>query len=152
MSKISKWLLPILILIYTAFNSKELINAWINAPLDWLGWLPFTVWLLPLCFVGRSNIHYPFLWIAVIFSLLGDMSSLNALRYLGFSSAIAAWAPLSWGTVVWWISSVAWMPAFGWFGSRLFPENVLTARFLVVALSIVCFIFANKKERSKTNA
>lgn len=123
----------------------ELINAWAKAPLDWLGWLPFVVWLFPLIFAGTKEVNTPFLWGAVIFSLLGNIASLNALRYLGFSSAIAAWVPLSWGTCVWWACSVAWMPAFGWLGSRLFPEYVLIARFLAVGLGVVCAIVANKR-------
>lgn len=146
MRNLSNWLLPILILLYTAFNSLELLNAWANAPLDWLGWLPFVVWLLPLIIVGRKEAHSLFLWGAVIFSLLGNIASLNALRYLGFSSAIAAWVPFSWGTCVWWACSVAWMPSFGWLGSRLFPEYVLIARFLVVGIAVACAIVANRRK------
>lgn len=144
MTKNSKWLLPVLILFYTAYNSMELLNAWVKAPLDWFGWAPFLVWLPPLIFIGRRKAQPLFLWMAVIFSLSGNLVSLNALRYLGFSSAIAAWAPFSWGTWVWWACSVSWMPAFGWLGSRLFPEHVLIVRFLFVGVAAACVIMANR--------
>jgi len=152
MKRISNYLLPLAILAYTAFNSRELIKAWLYAPLDWLGWLPFVIWLIPLFVVWRGKNHPAFLWGAVGATLLGNLASFNALRYAGFSAAIASWAPFTWGTVAWWAGSIAWMPAFGWLGSRYFPDYLFTGRLVVTAIAVACYFIANQKRTGRSDA
>lgn len=152
MNRIFKYLLPLAVLAYTAFNSRELIKAWLFAPLDWMGWFPFIIWFVPLFFVWRKGCHPFFLWVAVGATALGNLASFNALRYAGFSAALAAWAPFTWGTVVWWTASIAWMPAFGWLGSRYFPDHLLAGRLALTAIALVCFLISNRKKTGRINA
>ncbi len=141
-----RWLLPIAILLYSSWNARELVNAWIYAPLDSFGWLPFLIWLVPVGVNGKKPETSVFLWMALILTLLGNLGSLNALKYLGFSSAIAALLPFSWATVIWWACSIGWMPAFGWFGSHYFPDSLFISRCIITGISSLLLIFIMKRK------
>jgi hypothetical protein len=138
-NRISQYFLPLAIVIYTLWNSRELFQVWLFAAMDWMGWLPFLIWLSPLWVIAR-NAHPLFLWIALMSSILGNAASFNALKYLGLASAIAAFAPMSAGTVAWWLCSLSWMPAFGWLGTRYFPEHLLLVRFTLACLSVLILL------------
>lgn len=144
-TNVFKWILPLTVLVYTFWNALELVNAWIYAPWDLFGWLPFLIWLIPVFIIKNKRQNSFFLWIALGLTLLGNLGSLNAFRYFGFSSAIAFFVPFSWVTIFWWVCSVGWMPAFGWLGSHYFSEYVFITRCLLVGTASLFFLLFEKR-------
>jgi hypothetical protein len=149
MIKKNHLLLSFAILIYSAFNSLELIQAWKKAPFEKHVWILFLIWLTPLVWTlgnFRNNVNHTFynplfLGIAIFFTFLGVIVSMNALKYIGFAFSLASFVPMHWAAFPWLISSVAWMPALGWMGSRYFPNWVFEIRLFIVLAGVVCWVF-----------
>lgn len=143
------------ILVYCAWQAADLLRAWQASPYDRLGWVALAVWLAAfpaLRFSGGRKEYVargpsPVLaGGALVLAGLGTMGSLNVLQHLGLACALAAWLPVG-GTrrAAWLLASLAWMPVFGWMGSRLFPLAVLPVRLVVTAAAAS---FAARSERA----
>jgi hypothetical protein len=100
----------------TALGAGNLLNAWRHSPYDAWGWVALLVWLAPLG--RRHGAGEPLLlwsYAGLALALLGQLVEMNTLKYAGFATAVAAFAPMrSWRGWVWWITASAWLPALGW--------------------------------------
>lgn len=144
----SPWLrLPwaeITLVAYGAWVTRGLWETWIWTPYDRLGWLAFFLWLLPVLWPGAAAWRGALsLWTrrlvlgaAVGFFLLGAAADINALHHAGLAAVIVSFARRP-GYVFWAAGAIAWMPAAGWFGSRLGldPAQFAVCRVLVAALA-----------------
>lgn len=107
--------------------SADLIGAWRDSPLDFLGWLAVLIWLSPLIYwasardsrVAMDGSRVPLLMGAVVCGALGSLASLNVMQHVGLVLACAAWLGWSWTTWVWAATGISWMPALGWLCSAL---------------------------------
>lgn len=133
-------LLAIAIASVCAASSWSLFAAWRYAPLERYSALVFLVWATPLIlylifwsqkFERRWN-ELAF-YLALFCVLVGQLGSLNAIKYIGFSFALAGFLPPLLAAYFWAIAGVAWMPISGWVGSHYFPEQLWLIRFLTAA-------------------
>ncbi|MEW6159417.1 MAG: hypothetical protein AB1813_18475 [Verrucomicrobiota bacterium] len=131
------------ILVYCAWQARDLLSAWRHSPFDAFGWVIFLIWLIPAAAgafaVTRTRFNLLMATAALVLSFVGELGSLNFLKYWGLASALAAWGRFSWAHCLWWISAAAWMPFFGWMTSAIFPEGMFVARFIVVVIGLGAF-------------
>lgn len=137
MNRRSPSLLTAAVLLYAALNSMNLIQGWRTAPYENLSWLMLIIWCLPIIYFwsflrkGYQD-NFVLLSLAITFSFLGLIGSLNAFKYFGFALALAALVPWSWHLLIWLFCSLAWMPIFGWLGSYFFGNNIALVRSIVI--------------------
>jgi len=126
---------------YCAWQSRDLVGAWHEAPIERLAWLVLAVWLTPVVWrrfhLRETKESSILLALGVGCSLLGTLGWVNSIKYFGLALAVAGLLPWAWAHVVWIASSVAWMPAFGWLVGRHCLEGVLIARLLVVISAVL---------------
>ena len=135
-------LVEVTILLYAMWQSLDLVNAWRHSPHDHLAWIALLVWLVPV-FVhlsARAEIAAnPYLLGAAI--LAGVLSALTEIHFFGhvaLALALTAWLKGSPRTLLWLLTSVAWMPAFGWWLANASSGTVLALRLLVSLLGLIC--------------
>lgn len=128
-------ILPIAILLYTSWGALSLVSYWFTSPPDQYGWLAFLIWCFPiLVYASRHKCHPIILCLAILTSLMGTLGSMNTLKQLGLSFALAAFIPWSWNLVPWIICAISWMPMLGWITINHTPFNTLWIR-LIMAIS-----------------
>lgn len=142
-----------LILLFTAWNARSLIDAWDGTLYIQFARVAFMISLVPLMvfFVFRKSderTNVPFLFFAIIASTVGMLGSMNAFKYLGFALALSGLTPLSMWNFLWFVSMASWMPAFGYFLSVLEPHTVMFLRLLISAIGALssCFGMWYRKE------
>ena len=135
--------------------SGPLFASWIHSPYDHLGWLAFSIWLLPIALIrnpdsiestcgsltnsrpdGSSTKHatpIALSWSGLIFGTAGNMGELNALKYIGLSFAIASLRRWSGIPMCWMCASISWMPFFGWLARDLQPSTVTGLRIFLAS-------------------
>jgi len=135
----------LVVVAWCAVQSDGLLLAWRTSPFDYLGWVALLLWCLPLvsqCLrpdleFEPGRIEYCLMGAALLVSLLGSMTSLNALKYLGLALAIVAlhrWSPAN---ILWFLGAAGWMPAFGYFAARSIPLAAPANLYLTLALRVV---------------
>jgi len=150
------------IAIYCAYQSDNLFLAWRTSPFDYLSWIPLLIWCLPVVFMAMDpdpefqlgNVEHSLMGTALFVSLLGTMTTLNALKYLGLAFAIVAvirWIPAHF---VWFVSAASWMPAFGYFAGRALPltspanvYTILTLRVMIALIAVLIVWKINRKQK-----
>lgn len=147
------------ITMYCAIQSRELLEAWQHSGYDRYGWLILLLWTLPI-FMPRLFAHQHavtekqtmiMMPVALLFTIVGLTGSLRVLQHVGLAIALAGWVPFSLIQGAWLVSAIAWMPAFGWIGSRLFSGYIFPARLLLAGTAVSIFIAAiRRKQRKKT--
>jgi len=157
MNKKSSFWITLAVLAYTTWNATGLVQAWQTAPLEKFSWIMLLVWTIPIVLTwctfhsekDREKLYTPFfLWSAIVLTFLGVITSLNALKYVGFACALACFVPKHWSSIPWLISSISWMPAMGWIGSRYFPNYQLEVRIAIVFLGVISWITIEKNHFS----
>lgn len=135
--------IDLVIALYCVWGARDMIRAWQTSPFDRLGWLVLILWSLPLALLWldrkaeTKGANPILLGTGLCLSTLGYLGSLNVLQHCGLACAVVALRPWSWGSAIWLATAVAWMPALGWVGSRLFPGGVTFVRFLIAAFPLV---------------
>lgn len=118
--------LELAILVYAGWRCHTLFDTWFTNPFDRLGWLAFALWILPigihaqrtgLPFAGSGRLRPWLLGGGVALICLGDVGTLNAIKYGGVALIFMGFAPRP-GRWLWALTAVAWMPALGWVASR----------------------------------
>ncbi|WP_165498794.1 hypothetical protein [Chlorobium sp. N1] len=146
------------ITLWSLWQARDLLGAWQHSGYDRYGWLVLLVWCAPL-FIFRlsgkpQNIaesqDMRMLPIALLLTLAGQIGSLHILQHAGLAVALASWLPFSPLQLLWTLSALTWMPAYGWIGSRLFYEHILTARMLpaVMISGAFALMLANRKTKT----
>ncbi len=134
--------IDLVIILYCAWGVRDLVRAWQTSPFDRFGWLILIVWCLPLALLWldrkaeTKGANAILLGTGLCVSALGCLGSLNVLQHCGLACAIVGLRPWSWGSAIWLATAIAWMPALGWVGSRLFPGSVTFVRLFIVALPL----------------
>lgn len=133
---------------YCLWHAYPLIDAWQKNSHDRFGWIALLIWVLPTAYGSsqrkasqRDSIPL-FLTLALTLSFLGEMGSLNALKYAGLSLAFAGLTPTRLPHHIFWIlTSVSWMPLIGWIGSHWFPTIIIPVRLMIaMAGSGLCLL------------
>lgn len=124
-TRTAPWL-EVAILVYAGWRCRTLLDTWFTNPFDRLGWLAFALWILPvglhaqrtgLPVAGSGRLRSWLLGAGVAFICLGDVGSLNAIKYAGVALNFMGFAPRR-GRWLWAATAVTWMPALGWAASR----------------------------------
>ena len=107
------------VLAYCVWQSGDLLGTWLRGSTESWGWLMFGLWLVPaLAAAIRGSAddrpQVGLLAAAVVLTLAGQMTWLNALQHVGLALAIVGWRQPVPGQWVWLASSLLWMPACGW--------------------------------------
>jgi hypothetical protein len=119
-------LIELVILGYCTWQARELFKGWQSSPLENGVWMVFLIWLSPVILYylvpslyaqQKKKIAHIFLGLALLFSLIGTVSSLNTLHYFSVAIALAAMLPSCWLKSLWIIFAFIWMPGFGWMES-----------------------------------
>jgi hypothetical protein len=150
---------------YCAYQSENLLLAWRTSPFDHLSWIALLIWCLPIVFMALDpapefqlgRIEHSLMGAALFVSLLGTMTSLNALKYLGLAfslMAIIRWIPAH---IIWFMGAASWMPAFGYFAAKAITATAPTNLYLVLALRVAIALTAvltvwqiNRKQKKLT--
>lgn len=144
----------LLILLYCGWNALELITSW-QGGVEIGGSIAFLFWLLPVIdyWLIRRKVATPntvMLIIALSFSLLGVLGSVNVVKYFGFALAIASFIPFNWFNLIWIGSMLTWTPAFGWFSLHYFPHQAQIVRCVIALLASISLIWYTRVKRSES--
>jgi len=133
-----------LILLYTGFYASQLLTAW-GTRIESFSWIYFLIWIAPvlLQWVKFPNSNNPyFLLIGIVLTFMGNIGSINTLRYLGFGAAIAGTVPWRSCMIPWLLFSVIWIPAVGWFGIYFFPITFVNLiRLSLISIASIWYIY-----------
>lgn len=134
----------IAIAVYCAFQSSHLVAAWRHSPFDRWSWIALLIWLAPLGAVwtrtpaefrlGRLN-HW-LLGLALLVSLLGTVTSMNAIKYVALAISVLGMIRWRWTHLVWFAGAAAWMPAFGYFAAGFIRTGPPVDLILMLALRV----------------
>jgi len=145
--KRSPYLLLAAIFVYCILNMIPLSKAWFFAPMELYGWLAFLIWASPVAIYWILKVQRklePHPWnsviygLAIFFMLFGELTTLNALKYIGVAFAVFGLVPFYWGLFVWLVGAFCWMPVFGWIGSYTLPQFVLPMRLFLALVTAGC--------------
>ena len=84
------------VVLFTAFLSRDLINAWQHSPHDKLAWLALLVWLTPVMLrlgdISRTAtaVNVYLLGTAIFCGLIGDVAEVHFLNHVGLALALGA--------------------------------------------------------------
>lgn len=138
-------LLHIFILVFCIFESASLFETWMVSPFDAYSWVVFAIWLLPL-----YAIRIPHTWMlsecALLLVILGILTEVNTVTYLGLAFSVAAWVPWTKASFLWIFSAICWMPIISYLAVEFPFSLTVISKILTVAL---CSIL---KVRSLQNA
>lgn len=128
-------LLTLAIVIYCAWNASNLFSL-SGIRFESYGLIPLIVWCIPLFYYlltesFRLGGNPYILGAALVISFLSAIVDLNVLAHIGFALALMSLVPLSFRLVPWYLSAIAWFPAFSYFGARYFPDYVVPLRYLI---------------------
>lgn len=133
-------------LIYGAWQSRSLLSAWSDAPLERWSWLALIIWLSPVLFGRKTQSPSTQLGarqsIMVAYGLasltLGAIGEIHLLDYVGFALLVGAISPSPSEQkaffIIWLISAVCWMPVFSWSLSSLPVQMLIAVRFMLVLI------------------
>ena len=120
--------------------------------------LAFFLWLVPFfcsLFVTKykpknKNFSVAFSIVALLFSQVSNLISLNILGQVAFMLSLMAFFPFSLGTLIWTVGLLSWIPTFGWFCLKLGIEDfVVVLRLMIVLFSVSgFFVFQSKSLKS----
>lgn len=101
---------------FCAVRTTDLLTAWQHAPLDHLGWIALIVWTIPLVRRSESSGAWKAasLIAALVLAVLATVTDLHVLGHVALACALASWRLWHWSTLLWLITAICWMPAFGW--------------------------------------
>ncbi|GAB4455733.1 MAG: hypothetical protein OHK0029_12300 [Armatimonadaceae bacterium] len=111
------------VIVFCAWQARNLLHTWQDAPIESGSVVLFLVWLLPGVRVSWSEPAQIGLGIAaVVFAALRSITDLNVLAHVGLALAVAALPlhddtvrrGLDWRRGVYVLGAIAWFPAFGW--------------------------------------
>lgn len=148
-----KRVLHFLLIIFLGSSSYPLFDAWISAPYDQLSIFAFLIWMVPL-FLRRKwvdgsfkeSIQYMYMSIILLIYILGVISSLNTLKYISLAFAISLISHRYLVIFILMLTSISWMPLYGWFLKDFSIPFVNTLRLaLASAGTIYLSILLTKK-------
>ena len=140
-------------LIYGAWQSRSLLSAWSDAPLEQWSWLALIAWLCPVFFGMKTqspSIQLDTRQCSVVaYGLssltLGAIGEIHLLDYVGFALLVGAISPSPSENkalfFIWLIASVCWMPVFSWSLSSLPVGTLLGVRFTLVLVAALGFLY-----------
>jgi hypothetical protein len=147
------------IVAYCAVQADDLLLAWRHSPFDRVSWVAMLVWLAPLWIAtrgefqrGLDNGQKTILTASLFFILLGEMASMNAIKYGALTLAIIGLVPWQPILLVWLAGAFCWMPVFGYFASKFLSYSrtnkllILGSR-LGIALLVIGIIWTYQKKR-----
>lgn len=150
----------LVILVLSLINSFDLFKSWTDSPIEMISWLLFFIWLLPLPIewfessqVARnfSTQNSILASLALFAGLISVVGSLNALAYAGLALAVVACLPWSSAHIAWLGSSIAWMPALGWYLAHQFPTSKPLVpqliRLGIVAIGVLWTVFSKNNHK-----
>lgn len=156
-------LIAFAILAFNIWNSQTLITTWIDAPIEAWTWIAFLIWTLPIFVfwyafanaeVELSTGNTLLLGLSLLAAFLSIIGSINALAYIGLALSLASFVPWNFAHLLWIMTSASWMPALGWFYSRLLPSAsplfLLSGRIflaIVGAFGMYYFVLCKKEEQ-----
>lgn len=128
------------VLAYCGWQSWDL--EWASTPAIRRGGLALALWSMPIVWNQWQAIRQDtakgntpiLLFAAIVCSLLGSMGSLRVLVHIGLACALAGMLPFSWPMLIWLVSAIAWMPAFGWLSRSLAIPTIHLLQFACVLL------------------
>jgi len=139
--------------LFCAWQARDLINAWRHSPHDRLGWLALLVWLAPVArrIAGkkRAELSASFILMgaAIGCGLAGELTELHFLGHVALALALAGWLKISFRSLAWLLTAVAWMPVFGWWLAPVSEALILPLR-LALALAGAFCVWPVKKIES----
>ena len=151
MKFIRSWpLVEVAILLFAAWQARDLINAWQHSPHDRFGWVALLVWLTPpgLRIINPQadkGANFYLLGAAIGCGLLGELTEVHFLKHVALGLAAGARISFSPRTWPWRLAAVAWMPIFGWWLADFSAGTVFILR-LALALASCLSIWLIKKQ------
>lgn len=148
-----KKVLHFTLIIFLGICSYPLFDGWISAPYDQLSLFAFLIWMVPL-FLRRKwvdgameeSLQYMYMSFALLIYILGVISSLNALKYIALAFTLSLISHRYLVIFVMMITSVSWMPLFGWFLKDFSVPIVNGLRLLLSSLGTVFLSLLLTKE------
>lgn len=128
-------ILPIFIITLSALLSSDLLVAWSRSPFEQFAWIALLLWICPI-FFRKSEAHMPILFLGFFFAIIGWVGDLNFLQHVGLACSVGSLLISRYSHIIWLVSAIAWMPAFGWIGSHYFFEYVIIARIFLVLVGL----------------
>jgi hypothetical protein len=134
------WWIGGLVLAVCIAMSRNLMTIWQIDPFVKSGGFAFVIWsagvILP-AWQARTSPSWQWVMGAAVLHFAAAATGLEVIRHASLATAAAAFVPTSRGRIMILIASAGWMPALGWFGHRLFAENLDPVR-IPLTLALVC--------------
>ncbi|BCU79566.1 hypothetical protein [Luteolibacter sp. LG18] len=138
--------LPLAVLALVAWRAVPgLVEAWRTDVYSRGGLVAAVIWMIPALYRIRGDqgrgTGFQWMLLALAFGVAGAVSSLWVFDHLSLAAAIGAIArPRRW-QLAWAPAALSWLPAAGWFVSRVLKGGVAGWERPLVAAAGVCVFF-----------
>lgn len=137
-----------IIIVMAAYSATPLLDAWMNAPYDDLGWAAIAFWLTPFIF-RKFNRHpsVPLLLSAIAVALAGlVLGDVRALFYVALALSAASVFPFDRYTILWLGTCVSWMPVLGYAASEMAfaPDEVALVRLVLSSTGALLLVATHR--------
>ncbi len=124
------------VVLYCAWQSRDLVIAWQQSSVDRLGWLALSIWCLPAlaqwCVPSRrretERLRVTLLGLALLCGVLGELGDVNTVQHVGLALALAGIAWRGKRTIPWLLGAISWMPLLAWLAEGTAPADLVPLR------------------------
>ena len=135
------WLL-IFSALFVVSGSYGLLDAWRHSPLEKNIWILFVLWLaVPIYHaVKSSSLNSSWLIAAILLGGMGRVMEMNFLNYFALALFLVSWVKPWKMAFLAFLTSVSWMPLFGWVFKNEPSLWVNFSRALIALLPLIIFL------------
>ncbi len=142
--------------LWSGWQSRGLMQSWLETPFDGLAWLAFSLWILAALhsllrsgfrqdsnLSPRQNTHgEAIILLAVFLITVGQAADLRVCFHTSFSLATAVTCVQSVGgrKLIWLLSACSWMPALGWLFHGSNTQVVALLRLVLATAGVLAII------------
>lgn len=142
-------------IVYSAWMSRGIVEIWHTSPLDYYGWLPFVIWLIPAKNWTSSFTRAQALLVlcAIAITFLGAIASVNTIKLAGLALAISSLLKWSWRIPIWVLLAISWFPTLGWGLVHIYPSvsfsYLLLIRIAIALLAVTIMLIGGNDSYDK---
>ncbi len=144
----------LIVVLFCTGMARDIFTIW-NSPYNFVphGAIFFAIWALPLLLIRtlhwkqtKGPLSSPQLsLVGLALGCIGWLGSLNILKQIGLALSLVSLLPLGPFSLIWFTTSVTWMPASLWVLKPIIPFYIPYGRFAIILVGLACYFYTYHK-------